>query len=255
MDRILPMVDQEISNMLKRNLQKAGVEIINEARVKSINNNTVNYELNGKENFVTSEYTLLAVGRTPNTENLNLESVGIELEGKSIKVDEYLRTNVENIYAIGDVNGKVMLAHTASHEGMVALDNIFKNFREMEYDKIPSCIYVNPEIASIGLTEEQAREKYENIKVGKFPVIGNGKALVEGNTEGLIKVILDAELDEVVGVHIMSIHATNMIAEIAVAMNLESTSEEIMNSIHPHPTVAEMIPEAFMAANGRSIHF
>lgn len=255
MDRILPMVDEEISNILKRNLEKSGVKIINNARVKSVNENTVHYEFKGKEEFVTSEYTLLSIGRTPNTENLNLEAVGIELDGKAIKVDEYLRTNIQNIYAIGDVNGKSMLAHTASHEGMVALDSIFQKFREMEYDKIPSCIYVNPEIASIGLTEEQAKEKYGKIKVGKFPIIGNGKAVVEGNTEGLIKVILDVELDEILGVHIMSIHATDMIAEIAAAMNLESTSEEIMNSIHPHPTVSEIIPEAFMAANGRAIHF
>lgn len=255
MDRILPMVDEEISNILKRNLEKSGVKIINNARVKSVNENTVHYEFKGKEEFVISEYTLLSIGRTPNTENLNLEAVGIELDGKAIKVDEYLRTNIQNIYAIGDVNGKSMLAHTASHEGMVALDSIFGKFREMEYDKIPSCIYVNPEIASIGLTEEQAKEKYGKIKVGKFPIIGNGKAVVEGNTEGLIKVILDVELDEILGVHIMSIHATDMIAEIAAAMNLESTSEEIMNSIHPHPTVSEIIPEAFMAANGRAIHF
>ena len=160
-----------------------------------------------------------------------------------------MHTNIPNIYAIGDVNGKVMLAHTASHEGFVAVADICGEAdHEMDYGRIPSCIYLDPEIACIGLTEKQAKEKGYDIQVGKFPMMANGKSLVEGDTDGIVKVILDKELGEILGVHLYGKHVTDMIGEISVAMNLEATAEEVIGAIHPHPTVSEAMPEAFMAA-------
>jgi dihydrolipoamide dehydrogenase len=165
-----------------------------------------------------------------------------------------MRTNIENIYAIGDVNGKMMLAHTASHEGLVALSAIFGGTETINYDRIPSCIYLEPEIAGIGLTEAQANERYDNVRVGKFPLIANGKSLVEGETGGLFKVIVEGTYGEILGAHLYGKHVTDMISEIAVAMAGEVTVEEMLNAIHPHPTVSEALSEAFMAAMGRAIH-
>ena len=180
-----------------------------------------------------------------------------EFEKKAIKTDGHMHTNIPNIYAIGDVNGKVMLAHTASHEGFVAVADICGEAdHEMDYGRIPSCIYLDPEIACIGLTEKQAKEKGYDIQVGKFPMMANGKSLVEGDTDGIVKVILDKELGEILGVHLYGKHVTDMIGEISVAMNLEATAEEVIGAIHPHPTVSEAMPEAFMAAfYGRAINF
>ena len=166
-----------------------------------------------------------------------------------------MRTNVPGIYAIGDVNGKSMLAHTASMEALVAVVNILGNEIAMDYGKIPSCIYIQPEIASVGLTERQAREQYGEVNLGRFPLSANGKATVEGETKGMVKVIIEPRYGEIVGAHIFGIHATDMVAEIVLAMNLESTAEEITLSIHPHPTVSEIIPEAFHAAIGKAIHY
>ncbi|KAA8679081.1 dihydrolipoyl dehydrogenase [Clostridium sp. HV4-5-A1G] len=255
MDRILPMVDAEVSDLAKNRLTKAGVVFHTGAKVKKVIGNKVVYELSGKDTSVEADAVLMAVGRVPNTEGINAEGIGLKFNRKAIETDEYMATNINNIYAIGDVNGKSMLAHTASREGIVAVKNICGKIETMNYDYMPSCIYLEPEIACIGLTEDQAREKYQNVKVGKFPLAANGKALVEGETEGIIKVILEGEFNQILGVHILGVHATDMIAEISVAMNLESTAEELINSVHPHPTVSEIIPEAFMAALYKAIHF
>lgn len=166
-----------------------------------------------------------------------------------------LKTSVDGVYAIGDVNGKAMLAHTASMEGIVAVENICGEKAVMDYSKIPSAIYIQPEIASVGLTEKQAAEKYGKIKVGKFPLMANGKAKVAGEERGLVKVIAEAKYGEIVGVHLYCIHATDMIAEAVVAMKLESTAEEVAMAIHPHPTVSEIMHEAMHAVDGRAIHF
>jgi dihydrolipoamide dehydrogenase len=196
----------------------------------------------------------MAVGRAPNTEGLGAEAAGVKFEKNAVQVDERMRTNVENIYAIGDVNGKVMLAHTASHEGLAALSAIYGGHETVNYEHIPSCIYTDPEIACIGLTEEQAKQRSGNVKVGKFPMAANGKSLVEGDTDGLFKVIVDGAHGEILGVHLYGKHVTDMISEIAVAMTAEATVEELLNAVHPHPTVSEALPEAFMAAGGRAIH-
>ncbi|MBS4959911.1 MAG: dihydrolipoyl dehydrogenase [Clostridiales bacterium] len=255
MDKILPMVDAEVSDMARKKLEKLGVTFYTGAKVKKISGKNTCYELDGKESSIETELVLMSVGRVAEYQALNVSAASIEVYKKGIKTDEYLRTNVPNIYAIGDVNGKSMLAHTASHEGMIAVENICGKQSKISYDFIPSCIYLEPEIACIGMTEAQAREKCKNVKIGKFPLVGNGKALVEGESTGMIKVIIDGDLGEILGVHIFGVHATDMISEIAVAMTMEATAQEIIESVHPHPTVAEIIPEAFMAATtGKAVH-
>jgi len=254
MKTILPMVDEEIAKLATKTLQKAGVVFHTGCGVKKISGNRVIFDENGKEAFVESQYTLMAVGRAPFTEGLNAQEIGIGFDRRVIKTDVHMRTNIPNIYAIGDVNGKSMLAHTASREGEVAVENILGRPEQMTYDTIPSCIYMEPEIASVGMTEAQAKEKYGKVKVGKFPMSANGKSLIEGDRSGMIKVILGAEYNEILGVHMFAVHATDMIAEIVAAMNLEATAEEIIASVHPHPTVSEAVGEAFMAAYDRAIH-
>ena len=254
MENILPMVDEEVSGLARKRLEKDGVTFHMGAKVHTVKDNTVLFEKGGKAESVKAEYVLMAVGRVPDTEGLNAGGIGLEFEKAAIKTNDRLQTSVPNIYAIGDVNGKVMLAHTASHEGMVAVDAILGRRARMDYGKIPSCIYLDPEVACIGLTEKQARAQGKQVKIGKFPMAANGKSLVEGDTDGLAKVIVDAELGEILGVHLYGKHVTDMIAELAVAMTLEATAEEIIHSIHPHPTVSEALPEAFMAAYGKAIH-
>lgn len=254
MDRILPMVDEEITTEVSKMLKGLGIDLYTEAKVTEICGSKVTFEHAGAAKDVDASTILVAVGRVPNTDGLNLEVLGIEMNRRAIHVDEGLRTNVPGIYAIGDVNGSSMLAHTASMEGIIAVENILGNNLAMDYTKIPSCIYIQPEIASVGLTEKEARENYGDIKVGKFPLSANGKAVVEGEAKGMIKVIIEPEFNEILGVHMYGIHATDMISESVLAMSLESTAEEITFAIHPHPTVAEIIPEAFHAAIGKAIH-
>ena len=254
MDRILPMVDKEITVEVTKMLHGLGINILTEAKVTKIIGNTVHYELAGAESNASGEKILMSVGRAPNTEGLNLEGIGVEMNRRAIKVNKAMQTNIPGIYAIGDVNGTSMLAHTASMEGIVAVDNILGHTTSMDYDKIPSCIYIQPEIAAVGLTEEQARHKFGEVVVGKFPIAANGKAMVQGETRGLVKVILEPKFHEILGVHIYGPHATDLIAEVALAMNLEATAEEVAMSIHPHPTISEIVPEAFHAALGKAIH-
>ncbi len=255
LDRILPMVDTEITDQVTKLLTKSGIKIYTSAKVYEIKDNSVLFEKDGKTVEIPTSSVLMAVGRQANTEGLNLEAVGIKTVRGTIETNLKLQTNVPNIYAIGDVNGKAMLAHTASMEGIIAIENICGHNKEMDYSKIPSAIYIQPEIASVGLTEEQARAQYKNVKVGKFPMLANGKAKVAGEEDGMIKVITDGNLGEILGVHMFCIHATDMIAEATVAMNLEATAQEVINSIHPHPTVSESIHEAFHAAVDKAIHF
>ncbi len=254
MDHILPMVDEEVSGMARKRLEKDGVTIHTGAKVHTVRDNAVLYELNGAQATVKADMVLMAVGRVPDAKGLNAEALGLAFDRAAIVTDDHLRTNVPHIYAIGDVNAKVMLAHTASHEGIVAVENICGRDMTMHYDAIPSCIYLEPEIAAIGLTEKQAREKHADVRIGKFPMPANGKSLVEGDTDGMMKVVVDGELGEILGVHLYGKHVTDMIAELSVAMSLEATAEDIIHAIHPHPTVSEAIPEAFMAAYGKAIH-
>ena len=254
MDHILPMVDEEVSGVAQRRMEKDGVTFRLGARVGRVENNTVYYEYNGQEESIAADGVLMAVGRAPYTEGLNAQAAGLLLERGAIPTDPTLCSNIPHIYAIGDVNGRSMLAHTASHEGLVALKNIYGERTEMDYHCIPSCIYLDPEIASIGLTEKQAREQYADVRVGKFPLAANGKSLVEGDSDGIFKVLIDGQYGEVLGAHLYGKHCTDMIAEIALAMTNELTAEEIIHTIHPHPTVSEAVAEVFMAAVDRAIH-
>lgn len=255
MDHILPMVDSEISNIAKKKMEKDGIEFKLGAKVKRVENGKVYYEFSGKEECADAESVLMAVGRVPNTDGLKAEEIGIEFNKKAIVADEKCRTNIANIYAIGDVNGKVMLAHTASHEGMVAVADICGHSESVDYEKIPSCIYVSPEISAIGLTEEAAKKAGKDIKIGRFPMAANGKSMICGATEGMVKAVIDAKTGEILGVHIYADRATEMIGEISVAITSELTAEEIIETIHPHPTVNEAVGEAFMSAwTGKAIN-
>lgn len=255
LDRILPMVDEEITTQVTGHLKDMGIEMHTGAKVTAITDKAVKFEKDGKESSVECQQVLMAVGRGPSLEGIDTEALGIKTERGAIVTDKTLKTSVPNIYAIGDVNGKAMLAHTASMEGIVAVETICGKKAEMDYDKIPSAIYIQPEIASVGLTEKQAAEKYGKVNVGKFPLMANGKAKVAGEERGLVKVICEPKYGEIVGVHMYCIHATDMIAEAVTAMKLESTAEEVAMAIHPHPTVSEVMHEAMHAVGGRAIHF
>ncbi len=255
MDHILPMVDPEVSCLARKRMTKEGVTFILNAKVQKVKDNHIIYELDGRQNEVAADMVFMAVGRQANTKDLNAQGIGIEFEKKAIKTDSHMRTNIPNIYAIGDVNGRVMLAHTASHEGMVAVANICGHDKTMNYDRIPACIYLEPEIACIGLTEAQAKKRYDNVKIGRFPMAANGKSLLEGDTDGLFKVILDGNYGEILGVHLYGKNVTDIIGEISLAITGELTAEEVIASIHPHPTINEALGEAFLAAwNGRAIN-
>jgi dihydrolipoamide dehydrogenase len=255
LDRILPMVDEEITEMVSKQFTDIGIEIYTGAKVTSVDKDKVLFQKDGIVYEVQSDAVLMAVGRKPNIHSLNLDSAGVYTERGCIVSDEHLATNVKGIYAIGDVNGKSMLAHTASAEAIVAVENICGIPAKMDYDKIPSAIYIQPEIASIGLTEEQARIKYGDIKVGRFPLIANGKAKIEGDDRGIIKIVSESRYGEIVGVHLFCVHATEMIAELSVAIGLECTADELAKAVHPHPTVSESILEACHAAISKAIHF
>uniref|UniRef100_UPI0010315E51 dihydrolipoyl dehydrogenase n=1 Tax=Bacilliculturomica massiliensis TaxID=1917867 RepID=UPI0010315E51 len=256
LDRILPMVDEEITQQVEKQLRDMGIEIHTSAKVTEITACGVCFEKNGKTCCAEADKVLMAVGRGPRLDGIDCEALGLKTERGAIVTDETMRTSIDGVYAIGDVNGKAMLAHVASMEGIVAVENICGHSSVMDYSQVPSAIYLQPEIACVGLTEKQAKEKYGEIKVGRFPLMANGKAKVAGEERGMVKVISEAKYGEIVGVHLYCIHATDMIAEAVVAMKLEATAEEIAASIHPHPTVSEVMHEAMHAlADGRAIHF
>ncbi|MDR2132161.1 MAG: dihydrolipoyl dehydrogenase [Clostridiales Family XIII bacterium] len=255
LDRILPMIDEEIAELASKKLKNLGVIVDTGARVTRIAEGAVFFESDGREHRAETRNVLMAVGREANLGGIDCEKLGIELDRGAIATDASLRTSVPNIFAIGDVNGKNMLAHTASMEGIVAAETIAGHACAMNYDRIPSVVYLRPELASVGLTEERAREKYASVKVGRFPLAANGKAKVAGESEGLAKIIIEEEYGEIVGAHLYCAHATDMIAEIVTAMNLEATADEIAMTVHPHPTISEVIQEAAHAIRGKAIHF
>ena len=254
---LVPGVDKEIATILQKQLSAAGVKVVTGAAVKGIahrkTENTVTYSIGDKTETITAEKVFITVGRKPDFSLLNIEKVGVKHERGAIVVNEFMETNVPGIWAAGDVVGGIMLAHLASAEGECAVRNILGHREAMSYKAVPSCIYTTPEVASVGLTEEKAKERGE-IQVGRFPLRGNGKALVLNETEGMVKVISDKKLGEVLGVHIIGPHATDMIAEAVLGMTMEMTVEELAGAIHPHPTVSEAIMEAAMTIAGGAIH-
>lgn len=255
LDRILPMVDEEITEQVTDQLHSMNVKIYTGAKVMEVTNDAVIFEKSGKVETIPASLVLMAVGRIPELGGIDCEALQIKTDRGAIVTDLTCKTSVDNIYAVGDVNAKAMLAHTASMEGITAVGNICGHRSEMNYDLIPSAIYIQPEIACVGLTEKQAKEKYGSVKIGKFPLLANGKAKVAGEERGMIKVILEPKYNGIVGVHLYCIHATDMISEAVVAMKLEATAEEIAQTVHPHPTVSEVYHEAFHAAVDMAIHY
>ncbi|MEK3890797.1 dihydrolipoyl dehydrogenase [Bacillus sp. FSL K6-3431] len=260
-ENIIPTEDKELSRELQRSLQRKGIEIITNAKAKA---NTfaieagmasISVDINGETKTVTAEKLLLSVGRRGNTENIGLQNTDINVENGFIQVNAHFQTKESHIYAIGDVIGGLQLAHVASHEGIKAVEHIAGLTPDaIDYNTISKCIYSNPEVASVGLTEKEAVEKGYTIKIGKIPFRSNGKALVYGDSTGFVKIIADEETGDVLGVHMIGPHVTDMISEAALAHVLDATPWEIANTIHPHPTLSEVIGEAALAVDGKAIH-
>tara|TARA_Y100001978_G_scaffold81405_1_gene72912 strand:- start:160 stop:1542 length:1383 start_codon:yes stop_codon:yes gene_type:complete len=257
LSNILPVEDEEISVELEKQYNKKNISVLTSTKVTSINiskNMMVDTILdNGK--IVTSEKVLIAVGVKPNIEDLNLEICNIKLDNGWIKVNENMQTNVANIYAVGDVAGPPWLAHVASKEGINAVEHLASlNPLPIDYKNVPGCTYCEPEVASVGYTEKEAQKLGYNVRIGKFPFRALGKSLATGNHEGFVKMVYDDKYGELLGCHIIGNEATNLISEAAIARNLETTYKEVLNTIHPHPTLSEAIMEATADAFDEVIH-
>jgi dihydrolipoamide dehydrogenase len=259
--RILPLEDEEISKTLEKGLRKRGIEVLTGTRVASITKKDQGMEItstlpDGSSSVLEVEKLLVAVGRRPRTDNIGLGNVGIQTENGAVPVNEFMETRAGGIYAIGDIVSSPQLAHVASAEGILAVEKMAGlDVRPINYDRMPWCTYCSPEVASVGLTEEQAREKGYEVKVGRFPFGANSKAGILGETDGMVKVVSEARYDELLGVHIIGPHATDLIAEACVALEHEATAESLMRVVHPHPTFSEAVMEAAHAAMGHAIHF
>ncbi|MBW8887963.1 MAG: dihydrolipoyl dehydrogenase [Fibrobacteres bacterium] len=260
--QLLPVEDEEISKTLLASFKKQGINCYVGAKVNEVKlakAGVIEAKLAdsaGKEIALTVDRVLVAVGMVPNTKDLGLEQVGVKLDERGfIKVDAYQETSVKGIFAIGDCAGKQLLAHKASAEGEVAVAKILGQAKHgLDYGQIPGCTYCQPQVASVGLTEKACKEKGIAIKIGRFPFSASGKARAIGHTEGMVKLIFGAKYGELLGAHIIGSEATEMLAELGLAMKLESTYEEIMHSIHAHPTLSEAVMEAAMDSQGKSVH-
>jgi dihydrolipoamide dehydrogenase len=259
--RIVPLEDEEVSKELAASFKRQGIAVYVDTRVERVTKNGGGVEVIARSSGGTktetfrAEKILLAVGRKPLSENIGLEALGVATERGYIKVDAYMRTNVPNVYAIGDVVPTPWLAHVASAEGVVAVEHMARGeTRPLNYDQIPGCTYCSPEVASIGLSEAAARDRGHDVAVGKFPFSAVGKARIVNETAGFVKIVADRRYDEVLGVHIIGPRATELIAEAGAALKLEATSEELVRTIHAHPTLSEAIHEAAEAVGGHAIH-
>jgi dihydrolipoamide dehydrogenase len=262
---IVPVEDDDISKELAKNFKKSGIEIMTSSEVTSVDTsgNGVKAKVKTPEGEITLEADILlsAVGISANIEGIGLEELGIKTDKGRIMVDKYYQTNVPGVYAIGDCVPGQALAHVASKEGIICVENIAHNEKKyghkpeaLDYNNVPGCTYCYPEVASVGYTEKKAKEAGYEIKVGKFPLSAAGKAIGAGHSEGFIKVIFDAKYGEWLGTHMIGYNVTELIAETVVARKLETTYHEVLNSIHPHPTMSENIKEAIEVAYGESIH-
>jgi dihydrolipoyl dehydrogenase len=260
--RIVPQEDREVSELLLRSFQKQKMDVIPDARPTAedidVRDDGVTMRIKdskGKEKVVEADVLLVAVGRQGNIEEIGLEELGVRTKGDYIHVDEMMRTNVPGVYAIGDVNGQQLLAHTAMHQGIIAVEHICGlNPYPLDILNSPSCTYCEPEIGSVGLTEQEAIERGYEVKTGKFPMRPNAKAVIEGHTEGFTKMVADADTGQLLGLHIIGPHATELIAEAALGRLMETTAEEMTIAVHPHPTVSEVVGEAAEALLGHPIH-
>lgn len=262
LDNILSILDEDVYTEISNIAKEKGIKIYTGSKLEEIMEDEnkeciVAFTQGDKKKFICSEKVLMAVGRKPNLGNLDIEKLDIELNDnkRGIKVNKKMQTSVSNIYAIGDVTNKIQLAHLASHQGIIAVKNILGESIDMDYDVIPSAIFTNPEIAVVGLSEKQARDKGLDIQIGKFPFEANGKALTIGESKGFIKLIKDKATDEIIGGSIIGPHATDLIAEISLALKNGLKAEDIIETIHAHPTTAEVVHESALATEGGAIHF
>lgn len=260
MDRILPVEDAEISAFAKKQFVKQGMTIMEKATVKKLDRAkgkvTAHIETGGKVETREFDTVISAVGIVGNVEGLGLEALGVKIDRTHVVTDEYCRTGVEGLYAIGDLAGAPWLAHKASHEGVMVAELIAgKKVHPIKPNSIPGCTYCHPQIASVGLTEAKAREAGYDVRVGRFPFIGNGKAIALGEPEGMIKTVFDAKTGELLGAHMVGAEVTEMIQGYTVARTLETTEEDLMHTVFPHPTISEAMHEAVLDAYGRAIHF
>ena len=258
--QILPVEDEEIAAHARKRFEKAGIRILTDAKVASVKKGkdlvTATIETkDGKKQDLTVDRLISAVGVVGNIENLGLEKLGVKIEKGTIVVDGFGRTNVPGICAVGDVAGPPMLAHKAEHEGVVCVEMIAgQHPHPMDKLKIPGCTYCNPQIASVGLTEKRAKEAGYELRVGRFPFIGNGKAIALGEPDGMAKTIFDKKTGQLLGAHLVGAEVTELIQGFVVAMNLETTEEELIHAVFPHPTLSETMHESVLAAYGRAIH-
>jgi dihydrolipoamide dehydrogenase len=259
-DRIVPTEDKEVSREMQRAMKKKGVKVVTSAKVLSEtlqkgDGVTISAEVKGETKEFSAEKLLVSVGRQANVEGIGLENTEIQLERGFIQTNEFFQTKESHIYAIGDVIGGLQLAHVASHEGIVAVEHIAnQNPHPIDYTLVSKCIYSSPEAASVGLTEDEAKEKGYDVKTGKFSFKAIGKALVYGESDGFVKIIADKETNDILGVHMIGPHVTDMISEAGLAKVLDATPWEVAHTIHPHPTLSEAIGEAALAVDGKAIH-
>ena len=258
--QILPVEDAEISGLARKRLEKRGIKFLTDAKVAKVDKTAdgvvAHVELkDGSKQQVSGEKLISAVGVQCNIEGIGLETVGVKTERGAIVIDEYGATNVKGIWAIGDVAGPPMLAHKAEHEAVITVEKIAGlNVHGLDRRKVPGCTYCEPQVASVGLTEAKAKELGREIKVGRFPFVGNGKAIALGEPDGLVKTIFDARTGELLGAHMVGAEVTELIQGFVVAMNLETTEEELMHTIFPHPTLSETMKESVLDAYGRALN-
>jgi dihydrolipoamide dehydrogenase len=262
LDRVLPVEDEEISAFARKQLEKRGLKIETGAKVSELKaaNGTVTGKIEpngGQARDFRVDRVVLAVGITGNVENLGLEDTKVKVEKGHVVVDEWLRTGEPGVYAIGDLVGAPWLAHKASHEGVVCVERIkgLNDVHPLDVTKVPACTYCTPQVASVGLTEKAAKEQGYEVKVGRFPYIGNGKAIALGETEGLVKTVFDAKTGELLGAHMVGAEVTELIQGFVIARQMEATELDLMHTIFPHPTLSETMHEAVLDAYGQAIHF
>lgn len=261
MDRVLPVEDAEISAFAQKAFQKQGMKILTGAKVAKLDKGkdsvTATVEQAGKSQQITVDRVILAVGITGNIETIGLENTQVKTDRGHIVIDEWCRTGEPGVYAIGDVAGPPWLAHKASHEGVLCVEKIagVKGVHPLDVSKIPGCTYCTPQVASVGLTEAKAKELGHEVKVGRFPFVGNGKAIALGEPDGMVKTVFDAKTGELLGAHMVGAEVTELIQGYGIARTLESTEAELMHTVFPHPTLSEMMHEAVLDAYGRAIHF
>ncbi|WP_068089671.1 dihydrolipoyl dehydrogenase [Polycladidibacter stylochi] len=260
MANIMPVEDPEISAIAKKQMEKQGIKFITEAKVNKVTKGggkvTASVETkDGKTQQLDAEKLISAVGVVGNIENIGLENVGVKTDRGCVVIDGFGRTNVPGIYAIGDVAGPPMLAHKAEHEGVICVEKIAGlDAHPMKKEQIPGCTYCNPQVASVGLTEQKAKDAGYEIRVGRFPFMGNGKAIALGEPEGLVKTIFDKKTGQLLGAHMVGAEVTELIQGFVVAMGLETTEEELMHTVFPHPTLSEMMKESVLDAYGRALN-